>query len=179
MWVCILPLFGVCEHCSGRWGAGVAKHRLRWGPQPRWKKQCRLGLKLGFPNSWASRSCWELWGVWMEGSCWWQAGAGEAGTQLNSEHHEAFSGRLRQQLSVWQRLHPRVVLNERDSPYLSKLFIGSGKINAYNLFRMDQLNTFCRKKCLRKEAYWLNPPPALLDTSLACALCYVTHWCWE
>lgn len=101
MWVCILPLFGVCEHCSGRWGAGVAKHRLRWGPQPRWKKQCRLGLKLGFPNSWASRSCWELWGVWMEGSCWWQAGAGEAGTQLNSEHHEAFSGRLRQQLTLY------------------------------------------------------------------------------
>ena len=32
------------------------------------------------------------------------------------------------------------------------------KINAYDLLRVDQrLNTFCRKECLGREGYWLNP----------------------
>lgn len=128
MWVCVLPLlWGVWTLLRQMGGGVVAKHRLRWGPQPRWKKTMQPGIEAGFPNSQASRSCWELWGVWMEGSCWWQAGAGEAGTQLNSEHHEAFSGRLRQQLSVWQKLHPRVVLNERDSPCPNCLLVVANK----------------------------------------------------
>jgi hypothetical protein len=53
------------------------------------------------------------------------------------------------------------VLDERDSPGLSILFIdcSSWKLGAYYFLRVDQrLNTFFRKECLGREAYWLNLP---------------------
>ena len=42
----------------------------------------------------------------------------------------------------------------------SKLFIGCSlwKLDAYHLLKVDlRLNTFCRKECPGREAYWLNP----------------------
>jgi hypothetical protein len=55
-----------------------------------------------------------------------------------------------------------VVLDERDSPCLSKPFIHGGKV-LYNFLRVDQrLNTFGRKKCPGREAYWLNPQGQLI-----------------
>lgn len=51
---------------------------------------------------------------------------------------------------------PVVVLDERDSPCLSILFIdySSWKMGAYHLFGVDQkLNTFSRMECLEREAY--------------------------
>ena len=52
-------------------------------------------------------------------------------------------------------------------------------MEAYNLLRVDQrLNTFCRKECLGRKAYWLNPqgPSRYLismENSLFCATCFV------
>jgi hypothetical protein len=57
-------------------------------------------------------------------------------------------------------MFPRVVLDERDSPYLSILFIdgSSWKMGACHIPRVDQrLNTFCKKECPGRKAYWLNP----------------------
>ena len=48
----------------------------------------------------------------------------------------------------------------RETVLGSKLFIdcSSWKMGAYHLLRVDQrLNTFCRKECLGREAYWLSP----------------------
>jgi hypothetical protein len=51
---------------------------------------------------------------------------------------------------VW--LSPTVVLEEGDSPCLSKLFIHGGKRDVYGLLTVDQrLNTFGRKGCLRRK----------------------------
>jgi hypothetical protein len=64
---------------------------------------------------------------------------------------------------VWlcmAKAFPTVVLDKRDSPCLSIPFIYCSlwKMGAFDLLRVDQrLNTFCRKKCLGREAYWLNP----------------------
>ena len=49
----------------------------------------------------------------------------------------------------------------RETVLGSKLFIDCSlwKMDAYQLLRVDQrLNTFCRKECLGREAYWLNLP---------------------
>jgi hypothetical protein len=55
---------------------------------------------------------------------------------------------------------PITDLDGRNSPCLSIPFIdcSSWKMDAYHLLRVDQrLNTFGRKECLRREAYWLKP----------------------
>lgn len=61
---------------------------------------------------------------------------------------------------------PSAVLDEGNRPYSFKPW----KIDAYDLLMVDQrLNSFCRKDCPGREAYWLNPfQEAHLDTSLAC-----------
>ena len=53
-----------------------------------------------------------------------------------------------------------VVLDERESPCLSIVFIhcSAWKMGDYNFLRENQrLNTFYKKKCPRRDAYWLNP----------------------
>lgn len=55
---------------------------------------------------------------------------------------------------------PTAVLNERDSPCLSILFIGCSmwEMSAYHFLRVNQrLNTFHRKECLKRDIYWLTP----------------------
>jgi hypothetical protein len=51
------------------------------------------------------------------------------------------------------------VLGERDSPCLSIWLIDYSlwKMDAYRLLRvLQRLNTFSRKKCPGREAYWLT-----------------------
>ena len=41
-------------------------------------------------------------------------------------------------------------------------------MGACNLLKVDQkLNTFCKKECLGREAYWLNPQDQPIYVSLA------------
>jgi hypothetical protein len=76
------------------------------------------------------------------------------------EHREAFCRRLMWQLhrrrpfpcSPW-----RFLMEETGLGF--KLFIdcSSWKMGAYHLLRVDLLNTFCKKECLGRDTYWLNP----------------------
>jgi hypothetical protein len=68
-------------------------------------------------------------------------------------------GLLRETWATWLNNEGflSLVLNERDSPCLSKLFIYDEN-GTYKLFRADQrLNTVFRKECPGREDYWLNP----------------------
>lgn len=109
------------------------------------EKQHKLRLKLGFPDSRTTRCCWRC--------CWKSHGVGNRGggeLQLSSsvtflslaetvwECGGAFCRRFKQSSSV-----------DADCP--------SWKMGANDLLSMVQrLNTFCRKECLGREAYWLN-----------------------
>lgn len=55
------------------------------------------------------------------------------------------------------------VLEKRISLYLSKGFIHDGKGTEVLLRANQRLSTFCRKKCLEGDTYWLHSM-ALLDT---------------
>lgn len=158
-----------CSQALGYPGAAGSLRRAENGT-------LALGLDLAQGPSWGKggNSWWShgespwLDGSLLDGCCGW-------------EYREVFYKRLEGSSIGKGLLHglPIVDPNEKRHSMALRHLLSWQKMDVYNhtpFLRVGlRLNTFCRKECLGRKAYWLSPPASMYFTNMEICLSLSDH----